>query len=131
MDKALVVFFSMSQTFGIESAHLHTLVPRRMPVRYLVVIDSAGSMIARLFLDTREMVSEMNAAVEEVTSMTAGLIPVIGATSPEWDSVLAGHSDADRADARIYPLKMDCRGVTSTQGHQHSRSNQSVLTRLT
>jgi hypothetical protein len=73
-------------------------------VRYLVVIDSGGFMIARLFLDTREMVAEMDAAVEEVSAMIAGLAPVVGATGSEWDGALAGHSAAERTDAKVYTL---------------------------
>jgi len=61
-------------------------------------------MIARLCLDTREMVGEFDAAVEEVGSMTAGLIPVEGAIGPEWDAALAGHSVAERAAAKVYTL---------------------------
>jgi len=61
-------------------------------------------MIARLCLDTREMVAEMDAAVEEVCAMTAGLIPVAGATDSVWDNTLAGHSVAERADAKVFTL---------------------------
>lgn len=94
----------MNQTFGMESPRPHTQTPHRRPVRYLVVIDSGGSMVARLLLDTREMVNEMDAAVEEIASMTAGLIPVVGAMGSEWDAALAGHSLAERADAKVYTL---------------------------
>lgn len=94
----------MSQTFGMESPHSHTQTVHRAPVRYIVVIDSGGSMVARLCLDTRVMVTEMDAAVEEVSAMTAGLIPVIGAMGAEWDGALAGHSVAERTDARVYTL---------------------------
>jgi len=61
-------------------------------------------MTARLFLDTREMVNEIDAAVEELGSVTAGLIPVVGAMGSEWDAALAAHSDAERAEAKIYTL---------------------------
>lgn len=94
----------MSQTFGMESPQSHTQTALRQPVRYLVVIDSGGSMVARLCLDTREMVTEMDAAVEEVCAMTAGLIPVVGAMGSDWDSALAGHSVEERADARVYTI---------------------------
>jgi hypothetical protein len=46
----------------------------------------------------------MDAAVEEVCAMTAGLIPVVGATESVWDKALAGHSVAERADARVYTI---------------------------
>jgi hypothetical protein len=88
----------------MESPRPHTQALQRKPVRYLVVIDSGGSMVARLFLDTLEMVAEMDAAVEEVSAMTAGLSPVMGALGTEWDAALAGHSLAERADAKIYTL---------------------------
>lgn len=94
----------MSQTFGMESPRAHPQASHRKPVRYLIVIDSGGSMVARLCLDTHEMVGEFDAAVEEVGSMTAGLIPAEGATGPEWDAALAGHSAEERAAARVYTL---------------------------
>lgn len=94
----------MSQTFGMESPQAHAQTLHRKPVRYLVVIESGGSMIARLFLDTREMVSEMDAAVEELGSMTAGLVPVEGAMGSEWDAALAGHSATERAAAKVFTL---------------------------
>lgn len=94
----------MSQTFGMELPRPHTQTPHRRPVRYLVVIDSGGFMVARLLLDTREMVAEMDAAVEEVSAMIAGLLPVVGAMGAEWDDALAGHSVAERTHAQIYTL---------------------------
>ncbi len=63
-------------------------------------------MVARLFLETREMVNEMDAAVEELGSMIAGLIPVVGAMGSEWDAALAGHNDAERAAAKVYTLAL-------------------------
>lgn len=96
----------MGQTFGMESPRAHPPSLDRKPVRYLVVIESDGSMIARLFLETREMVNEIDAAVEEVGSMTAGLIPVAGAMGSEWDDALAGHSNAERAAAKVYTLAL-------------------------
>lgn len=88
----------------MESPRTQPQALHRKPVRYLIVIDSGGSMIARLCLDSREMVGEFDAAVEEVGSMTAGLIPVEGAMGSEWDDTLAGHSDAERAAAKVYTL---------------------------
>ena len=78
----------------------------RKSVRYLMLIDAGGSMMARLFLDTREMVTGMDAAVEEIGSMIAGLIPVEGALGAEWDEALAGHSMAERATAKVYTLSI-------------------------
>ncbi len=92
----------MSQTYGMESPKEHLNEPHRMPVRYVVVIDSAGSKIARMFLASREMVAEMDAAIEEVSSMIAGMMPVPGATGPEWDVALAAHRMDERAAAEVY-----------------------------
>lgn len=63
-------------------------------------------MVARLFVDTREMVAEFDAAVEEVTAMTKGLVPEVGALSSEWDLALQGHSADQRATARIYTIEI-------------------------
>ena len=47
----------MSQVFGSESPRDHAQTSHRKPARYLVVIESGGFTIARLFLDTREQVA--------------------------------------------------------------------------
>jgi hypothetical protein len=96
----------MSQTYGMESPKAHLKVPHRDPVRYLVVIDSAGSKIARLFLQNLEMVAEMDAAVEEVSSMTTGMIPAVGALGSEWDAALAAHTGDERAAAEVYSFSV-------------------------
>jgi hypothetical protein len=62
----------MSEGFGIEIPGVHRLAAHRKPARYLIVIDAAGSTIARLFLDTRELVGEFDAGTEEVAQMTKG-----------------------------------------------------------
>jgi len=94
----------MSQGFGSESPRAHTQTSHRKPARYLVVIDSGGFVIARLFLDTRELVAEFDAATEEAAQMTAGLVPTKGAGGAEWDRALEGHSAAERSAAEIYTL---------------------------
>ncbi|WP_367849338.1 hypothetical protein [Rhodoferax sp. WC2427] len=76
----------------------------RQPVRFLVVIDSGGSMVARLFLSTHELTAEFDAMVEEVTAMTQGLTPETGAMGPEWDVALQGHNATERAAALVYTL---------------------------
>jgi hypothetical protein len=96
----------MSQTFGMESLGKHSPGSHRQPARYLVVIDSGGSMVARMFLETRELVAEFDAAVEEVSTMTNGLVPEVGALSSEWDTALLGHSTAERAVALVYTLSV-------------------------
>jgi hypothetical protein len=94
----------MSQNFGISMPAAHHSVQHRLPARYLVLIDSGGAMVARLFLDTRELVTEWDAAATEVSHMTAGLAAQVGAQGAEWDGALQGFSDAQRAKAEVYTL---------------------------
>jgi hypothetical protein len=94
----------MNQGFGSESPRQHVRAPHRKATRYLVVIDSGGSAVARLFLDTRVQVAEFDAGTEEVTQMTQGLVPVTGANSAEWDRALEGHSAVERKAAVVYTL---------------------------
>jgi len=94
----------MSQTYGIEAHEHQDPTPHRKPVRYVVVIDAGGSKAAMLFLETRELVAQIDAGAEEVNSMIAGIQPQIGALGPEWNAALQGHSVRDRVDARIYAL---------------------------
>jgi len=51
----------MNHGFGIEPPSAHHHSPLQQPVRYVVVIDSGGSMIARLFLASRELVGKFGA----------------------------------------------------------------------
>ena len=94
----------MNHGFGIATPSEHSHAPRQAPVRTLIVIDSGGSSIARLFLATREQVGEFDAATEEVTQMTRGLVPAHSALAAEWDGPLAGHQAAERASAEVYTL---------------------------
>lgn len=94
----------MSQGFGGEAPRAHVQTSHRKPARYLVVIESGGVVIARLFLETRELVAEFDAGTEEAAQMTAGLVPVKGAEGPEWDRTLKGHSAAERSAADVYTL---------------------------
>ena len=75
-------------------------------MRYVVVIESGGSMIARLHLETRQQVAEIDAAVEEVSSMIKGVAPQVGAIGPEWDQALQGHSASERSAAKVYTLDL-------------------------
>ena len=93
----------MSQGYGSESPRAHIQTAHRKPARYLVVIDSGGSAVARLYLETRELVAEFDAGAEEAAQMTAGLVPTQGA-GPEWDRALQSHSAAERAAANVYTL---------------------------
>ena len=94
----------MTQTFGMEAPPAPNNQPHRQPARYLVLIDSGGSMVARMFLASRELVAEFDAAVEEVSAMTNGLVPEIGALSSEWDRALQGHTAIERTQAMVYTL---------------------------
>ncbi len=90
----------------MEAPGKHSSQPLRRPARYLIIIDSGGVNIARLFLDTREPAGEFDAATEEVTVMTRGIAPVTGASGSEWDKALQGHNAAERAAARVYTLDL-------------------------
>ena len=94
----------MSHGFGNELPRAHGNTAPRARSRYLVVIDSGGFMVARLFLASREQVAEFDASTEEVAQMIAHLQPDNSAGDPPWDRALAGHSAAERADARVYVL---------------------------
>jgi len=94
----------MSQGFGSESPRAHTQTAHRQPARYLVLIEAGGTVVARLFLDTREQVAEFDAGTEEVAQMSSGLVPVLGANGPEWDGPLQGHSAAERQAAEVFLL---------------------------
>jgi hypothetical protein len=94
----------MDGGYGITSPAPHAHSAQQQPVRYLVLIDAAGASIARLFLETREQVGEFDAATEEVTQMTRGLVAARGALDALWDGPLAGHTAAERALAEVYTL---------------------------
>jgi hypothetical protein len=94
----------MSQNFGGESPRAHVHTTHRRPARYLVVIDAGGFVVARLFLESREPITEFDAATQEVSQLTAGIVPQRGADGPEWDRALEGHSAAERRAADVYIL---------------------------
>ncbi|MDI4635305.1 hypothetical protein J7U46_19740 [Pelomonas sp. V22] len=78
----------------------------RKAARYLVLIDSGGYAVARLFLESREQVAEFDGATEETNSMISGLTATHGASGTEWDKALAGHSAEERAAAEVFELKV-------------------------
>jgi hypothetical protein len=94
----------MNQGFGIESPRPHSETPHRQATRFLVVIDAAGAKVARLYLDTYELVAEFDAGTEEVTVMTKGLSSVTGASGKLWERALQGHTARERAAAVVYTL---------------------------
>lgn len=94
----------MSQDFGREMPPPHKQVSHRLVSKYLVLVDSGGVGLARLFLENREQVGEFDAGAEEVSSMLKGIKPSAGASGPEWDRALAGHSTEERKAALVYEL---------------------------
>jgi hypothetical protein len=94
----------MSYSFGNELPHAHGNASPRPRTHDLVVIDSGGFMVARLFLESREQVAEFDASTEEVAQMIMHLRADSSASDPQWDRALAGHSAAERAEARVYVL---------------------------
>ena len=62
--------------------------------------------MARLFLESREQVAEFDASTEEVAQMIGHLQPGSDALDAAWDRALAGHSAAERAQARVYVLDL-------------------------
>jgi len=96
----------MGYGFGNEIPHAHGNTTPRPRSRYLVVIDSGGFMVARLFLESREQVAEFDASTEEVAQMIGHLQPGSDALDAAWDRALAGHSAAERAQARVYVLDL-------------------------
>ena len=73
-------------------------------VKYLVLIESAGAMVARLFAADRAYLGDFDASSEEVAVMTAGVMPLRGAQGPEWGRGLAGHSVPEKAAALVFEL---------------------------
>lgn len=74
------------------------------PARYLVIIDAAGEMLARLFDAERRHLTDFDASSEEVAVMTSGLVPAVGADVWQWGHALEGHSAQELREARIYTL---------------------------
>ena len=94
----------MGQVFGREVPAPHIHADHREVTKYLVIVQGTEGPIARLLLSNREQVAELDANTEEITSMTRGITPSVGATSNEWDKSLSTHSAAERASAKVYAL---------------------------
>lgn len=100
-----VARWRMGQGFGIESQGASAAGgPLRARARYLVVIDSAGETLARLFTQARIQLEAFDASTEEVAVMTRGLIAAQGAGGVEWNDALAGHTSDERRGAEVYTL---------------------------
>ena len=89
--------------YGIErpSSHIHR--EHRPKARYLVLIESAGPVIALLFTEARKLVADFDAGAEEVALMTRGLRGRQGADQ-QRNRTLAGHSREERAAAQVFVL---------------------------
>jgi hypothetical protein len=74
------------------------------PAKYLVVIDAAGEMVARMFDDQRRLLAEFDASSSEVAVMTQGLNPQRVASDAAWNDALRGHSAQERSEAEVYIL---------------------------
>ena len=57
-----------------------------------------------MFTEARELAADFDAGAEEVAVMTRGLRAAIGASGPEWDRALGGHSADERAAAEVFTL---------------------------
>jgi hypothetical protein len=90
----------------MERPREHEHAALRERARYLVVIDSGGPTLARLFGENRELLAEFDAGAEEVASMTRGRVAAHGADGPEWARSLEGNSAAERKAAKIYTLDL-------------------------
>ncbi|TMH10654.1 MAG: hypothetical protein E6H58_16970 [Betaproteobacteria bacterium] len=76
----------------------------QQPAKYLVVIDSGGEMIARMFDASRKLLVDFDASSSEVAVMTQGLVAQRSAIDPAWDKALRGHSAVERSQAEVYTL---------------------------
>lgn len=74
------------------------------PARFLVLIESDGVMLARLFDAERRQLAEFDASSEEVVVMTSGLAPTNDVAGEPWEAALAGRSESERQAARVYML---------------------------
>jgi hypothetical protein len=76
----------------------------QQPAKFLVVIDSGGEMIARMFDAERRLMAEFDASSSEVAVMTQGLKSQRCAGDDAWNTALRGHSRSEREQAEVYAL---------------------------
>ena len=74
------------------------------PAKYLVLIEAAGAMTARLFDAQRRHLADLDAASEEIPALVAGLTAEAGADAAVWGSALRGHSAAELRAAQVFSL---------------------------
>lgn len=78
----------------------------KTPVKYLVLIESDGAMVAKLYDAQLGHVNDIDASSEEVAVMTRGLDPVGNGNDPTWAKVLAGHGEVERRAAQVFTLDL-------------------------
>lgn len=76
----------------------------RAAAKYLLILESAGAMTARLFDAERRHLSDFDASSEEVAVMTKGLSARQGAQVADWGTALEGHSPAELGEAQVFVL---------------------------
>ncbi|WOB06399.1 hypothetical protein [Piscinibacter gummiphilus] len=76
----------------------------KTPVKYLVIIESDGAMVAKLYDAQFKHENDIDAGSEEVAVMTRGLTPAKNGNDATWSKVLVGHGEAERRAAEIYTL---------------------------
>jgi hypothetical protein len=76
----------------------------QQPAKYLVVIDAAGEMVARMFDAQRRLLAEFDASSSEVAVMTQGLQPARDAADAVWNDALRGHNRQEREQAEVFTL---------------------------
>ncbi len=78
----------------------------KTPVKYLVVIESDGAMLAKLYDERLVHVNDIDASSEEVAVMTRGLAPSHSGNQAPWVGVLVGHGEAQRLTAQVFTLSV-------------------------
>lgn len=94
----------MSQAFGREVPEPHVQSAHRQATRYLLILPGSDGRVAKLFSAQHELLAQTDAASEDITQMTRGLTPEIGAVGAPWDTALAGLSAPERAAVEVYTL---------------------------
>ncbi|XHS76610.1 hypothetical protein ACFJGW_12820 [Burkholderiaceae bacterium UC74_6] len=94
----------MDQGIGNELPGRHHAAALRPVARWLVLIESGGFMLARLFDVERRQLAEFDGSTEEAAQMASGGRLQPGAQAPEWDQALLGHSPDERRQAQVYEL---------------------------
>lgn len=74
------------------------------PAKYLVLIEAAGAMTARLFDAEHRHLADLDAASEEIPALIAGIEAERGADPSAWGAALRGHSAAELHAAQVFHL---------------------------